>query len=437
MIMRISLPPSILKSLFVFCLSFQLVSSMESENRLGSIPYTGDFNNTSHEEIHSNTTEHPENKENETCIQAIGFVSDLDSIQTKISNSENKPSVISIQSPIKTLKRKEAPTSSQLKNDSKKKPRYDSKQKNACDVTHIKGLDEHHALLGKMISEAKEDIFITTRSINMGNGDIYRLLENASERGVRINVIYTNYIDKNIENMYKGKFTINKSNVHAKYLIIDKKYFIVGSQNWLDFPSNRWDNNKIENYSLKISRNETYIIDLKAKVLNDIKSNLERSSIKKSPIKKFVLQPYSEFMHINTLFDHEVFLLYACGIAKEKIVIYSPFVYYNNAEYRLSRISKELKPGVKLFLFIGENIEGVKRIVNSNNKLKKITEIKMNTIFHCKTIQVDDNIICEGSFNWLSSSTSTEGYGYELNASLIVQGLAARDIINNDHVTNK
>ena len=167
---------------------------------------------------------------------------DIKSDEQKITHSTNEKLPTSIFSPsvpsIVPLKRKEVPSSFSSQDADLKKPRLEQDQEDKCNITHIKGTDDHRALLKKMIYSALQYILITTQSITWMDNDIFNPLINAVKRNVVVHIVYNNYISKTIKNTFenlqkKHSFEYEKNSVHAKYLIIDDSHFIIGSHNWL------------------------------------------------------------------------------------------------------------------------------------------------------------------------------------------------------------
>lgn len=307
--------------------------------------------------------------------------------------------------------------------------------KDKCKVKHIRGSEEHFELLQKILDVAKEHILITTHSLTWIPNDVFDLFREAADRGIKIHIVYNMDIDERIAEFFEDYgIRYEQSSIHGKYLIMDKTQFVVGSYNWLDFRN--VDDEGIEessDRSFKISKNEKYVHQLRGKVWSEIISHREKPSEKKDDFKKLsVSGDSSNLTLLTTLYDHENFLVTLCREAKRKIEIYSPFVAYSNATKRLSDIAKALQSkSVKIHLFVGEGDERLKGFIRNHAILRDTTTVQLDD-FHRKTLIIDDELISEGSFNWLSSSRRLDSKFHNQDASLVLKGPLARDLIEDD-----
>ena len=99
----------------------------------------------------------------------------------------------------------------------------------------------------KLIQRAKKDIFIETPYF-IPTRKIRKAFASAIKRGVRIRIIIPKVSDVNVINLLRNRYLgviyrsgadiyyYKKSNLHSKLLIIDDKYFLLGSSN-LDYRS--------------------------------------------------------------------------------------------------------------------------------------------------------------------------------------------------------
>ncbi|MBA2368008.1 MAG: hypothetical protein H0V82_03180 [Candidatus Protochlamydia sp.] len=308
--------------------------------------------------------------------------------------------------------------------------------KDKCKIKHISDSVQHFELLQKIFTIAKDHLLITSHTVSWLPEDIYELFLDAVDRGIKINVIYNTDIDPRIEEFFENNgIRYEQNSIHAKYLIVDKKQFVVGSYNWLDFRN--IDDSSIGesgDRSFKISKNEKYVHQLRGKVWSEIISHREEPSEKKGDFKKLSISgDSSNLTLLTTLFDHEDFLLKACRDAKRKIEIHSPFVTYANATKRLSDIAKILSNNVRIDLYVGEGLDKLKGFIKNHSVLINNTHIYLDD-FHRKTLIIDDELISEGSFNWLSSSNSLASEFHNHDASLVVKGPISRDMIEIDSV---
>lgn len=145
---------------------------------------------------------------------------------------------------------------------------------------------EHRDILLRSFSEAENQIIIVSPWIKYGgmNDDVISLMTEALIRGVNIIIGYgineedhgndqriLRRLDGIRNSNYKGKLTmINSMVTHEKVLIVDNKYSVITSYNWLSFGSNpNWG-----------YRQETGIYSESQKVINNLKESLrERMKI--------------------------------------------------------------------------------------------------------------------------------------------------------------
>lgn len=377
------------------------------------------------------------------------------------------------------LKRKEPSSSTTLQDNLGKKPRYELEQQyenhELCKVSHIQGYQNHKNLLKEMIKKATRFIYISSYSANF----VYdRLLEQAAKRicenkqyeekdkGIFIDITlspcdmeyprsdkiqriknkieiinkkYPNTIScKTVAHDYSSGFCPN----HAKLVIVDDLHFIIGSHNWLVSDNNYFENNDC---SIHISHNEN-------SKTNQVKT-LKESYFQKTPI-RLQVDNYSYLDMLYTEAHHACFLWNICRHATDKIEIYSPFVdgkwedddkgIVNLCAVRLASIYDGLRVNnafkvnnkkPKLHIYVqNENDRYLLLCYSSTCEFRnsfpewdlidKTIEIRKVNPFHRKSIIVDDSIICEGSFNWFSSSDHNQ------EASIVIQGNRAQEIIN-------
>jgi hypothetical protein len=387
------------------------------------------------------------NKTNETTNQKTvldaEYTDQFVSISSSVSSSPD------------TLKRKEPSSSTTLQDNVGKKPRYELEQQNEnhelCKVTHIQGYENHKNLLKEMIKKATRFIYISSYSANFVYDELLeqaakRICENKQyeekDKGIFIDITLSpcdmqyprsdkiqriQYKIQAIKNKYQNIDLIGNNDNHAKLVIIDDLHFIIGSHNWLVFDDNHSENNDC---SIHISHNEN-------SKTNHVMT-LKESYFKKKPI----TLPIDNNTHLEMLYtaeNHEESLYNICLCATTKIEIYSPFVddkwdnydklKFNLCNLRLSLIYNAFKNNnkkPKLYIYVqNESDQNLLLLYASTwGFFDKTIEIRVVNPFHRKTIIVDNNIICEGSFNWFSSTN------YNLEASIVIRGSRAQEIIN-------
>ncbi|QQR81294.1 MAG: hypothetical protein IPJ69_03930 [Deltaproteobacteria bacterium] len=141
---------------------------------------------------------------------------------------------------------------------------------------------------------------------------------------------------------------------------------------------------------------------------------------------------------ISNLQTHRTCLIDSIVSAKKQILIVSPFISISalEADHLEKYLGDAVKRGVEVKVFTDAFLDMENRQLKPQSKkgreyLKKIgVEVKLKRGIHNKTLAVDDKILVEGSFNWLSASRDLSSPFQRQEASLIVKGEGtANDII--------
>jgi phosphatidylserine/phosphatidylglycerophosphate/cardiolipin synthase-like enzyme len=309
-------------------------------------------------------------------------------------------------------------------------------------IDHLVGPDAHHEVLKNTINTAQKNLLICSESITFLPKDIYKALKDASLRNVKIYIYFNKLADERVLDFLESISTIQQRNIHAKYLVADDVCVIIGSNNWFDF-----DYSGSHNRSFKISENKEYITGIKDQIWEQIRyyGNVQHGNIKsiqkaqKSIYRNAILEyPLtskgdSQLSLLSSLDAHEIFFNEISQKAQHRIQIYSPFVTFDNAAVRLTEAVESLKSGVMIDIFIwaSPKADQLFDFIQGNPVLaKRINVHELEPNHHHKTLIMDDKIICEGSFNWLSSSLSEESRGHNLDTSLVCEGEIAKNIIS-------
>lgn len=140
---------------------------------------------------------------------------------------------------------------------------------------------------------------------------------------------------------------------------------------------------------------------------------------------------------IDTLIQHRKTLEKCFKIAQKELIIFSPFIsiYAIKDDKVIELINDTTQRGVKVSILTDKYLDKIK------NKLKGISELGRKAIettkanllivngIHNKTICVDDRIIIEGSFNWLSATRDAKSPYFRNETSVIIQGDKVKDDI--------
>jgi len=140
---------------------------------------------------------------------------------------------------------------------------------------------------------------------------------------------------------------------------------------------------------------------------------------------------------INSLKDHRAYLKRAFEAAESELIIVSPFISINAIEnddiVNLAKAS--IGRGVKVKVFTDSMLDIRNGALKSysakdRNALKKCgVELKITKAIHNKTLIVDDNIIIEGSFNWLSTTRDESSDFFRHETSIFLKDDEAKDFI--------
>jgi superfamily I DNA and/or RNA helicase len=203
---------------------------------------------------------------------------------------------------------------------------------------------------------------------------------------------------------YKGKYNmLNVSLTRAKH-----SFIVFGNMNIFNQDSDSPSGNlaKILFSKKEYALNDTFIYN--------------------SPIS----YPPNQVERIDTLEHHRNTLLKSFNLAKKEIIIFSPFISIRaiEADAVINLINEAIQRGVKVTILTDKNLDIEQGSLKENSSLgrKAIQNTKatlriVNGI-HNKTICVDENIIIEGSFNWLSATRDTTSPYFRKETSVKLQG---------------
>jgi superfamily I DNA and/or RNA helicase len=133
---------------------------------------------------------------------------------------------------------------------------------------------------------------------------------------------------------------------------------------------------------------------------------------------------------VNSLKQHRSVLVKAIEKTTEVLYLFSPFIssWAIEADNICELISKKTKEGVRIYVVTDskldiqegklkpQTVDGRKMLSDSGAKLLIVNGI------HNKTIVIDDSILIEGSFNWLSAVRDETNRYHRYESSIILQG---------------
>ncbi|MEW6738178.1 MAG: AAA domain-containing protein, partial [Acidobacteriota bacterium] len=144
-----------------------------------------------------------------------------------------------------------------------------------------------------------------------------------------------------------------------------------------------------------------------------------------------------QIKHINTLKGHQQELINCFKLANNNIWITSPYLRSNaiNADKIDQLVLGATARNVVVTIYTDPRqnqgdgsedsfIKGIDLLKNCGATIKKVANI------HNKTICVDDRVLIEGSFNWLSAARSTDSMYYRYESSLRYEGPQVDSMIN-------
>ena len=141
---------------------------------------------------------------------------------------------------------------------------------------------------------------------------------------------------------------------------------------------------------------------------------------------------------INKLSKHVEALKKAFDIAEKQLIIVSPFLSINaiNSDNLIDNIKGAVNRGIKVEVFTDKNLDSINGKLKDN--AKEARELLINngiklTILngiHNKAIAIDDKVLIEGSFNWLSAVRDENSLFSRYEVSQVIKGVEALKQIN-------
>lgn len=315
-------------------------------------------------------------------------------------------------------------------------------------VSRISSYAEHLFFLSDAFKIAQRSILITSFSINhdtLFRANLYELIPQARSRGVKIYIYFNDKKSLTHQVMefldYNG-VVFDQSFTHSKILAVDRCLVVAGSCNWLSMSNARYSDNDegslvvrgrvssklIEEFwaHLKYYRNVQFD---NVQAINKFEANADNQAIV-----CFDIDDKTELGYVPVLEQHRAFLQDAFIKAKHRVIIVSPFVassgcYQKDLDHDLLR--QATMRGVDVFFVCSRSSEALGSFDAFLSQLNspKIHLIPLENI-HLKTMIIDDLLIAEGSFNWLSASRHQGSHFHNHEQTLYLEGAAAKEVIN-------
>jgi phosphatidylserine/phosphatidylglycerophosphate/cardiolipin synthase-like enzyme len=343
------------------------------------------------------------------------------------------------------------------------------KQQSNAFVTRLTTYEGHISFLEKAFELAKHSILVTNY------GDLYHslvdtrlfqtLIPAARKRGVKIYFRY-NYNDEKKDRKFdpiplkiekyfdEHRVDADDTSTHAKIIAVDKQFVAIGSFNWLTELTSSY---RSTNSSIVYRGEEaTPLIDHIWKVLVYYRNkqfmdfnyaNYRRAySFKRNPFNddsfETVLDDQgSKLTYVPILEEHRRHVLDLFEKAKERIIILSPFIakdplstYQRDFTRRL--LSTVLQNNINVcFVCLPMHWNKLDTSLDALSKTYSNLKVISCENFHAKTIIVDNDIIAEGSFNWLSAVRDETDDYHNHEATLICEGVKATKFITDFNQT--
>lgn len=304
---------------------------------------------------------------------------------------------------------------------------------------------DHIQFLKNVLCTAKSDVMITSyqvQSKRLFDDGIGQAIIDAAERGVKVYIYYEHrpyfakddYADLKLVSNSCAKFEENAN--HSKCVIKDKEIVAIGSYNWL---CNSWGDSY--NASLVFSGGVTPgIIEEVWQGIRFYQSlkygNFNGKQSFANDNKSFLPGEYQflpgQFLYTLRIPEaHHSFLNEVFEKATQNIKLYSPFI-------RLDKLRKTVTPqllqnleqrGV-CFTLISLPSPCDKVPEEENNIFALLSELTSNYInfsyltqnVHAKSLDMDNDVACEGSFNWLSAVDKTDHSANNFEMSIAIKG---------------
>jgi phosphatidylserine/phosphatidylglycerophosphate/cardiolipin synthase-like enzyme len=315
-------------------------------------------------------------------------------------------------------------------------------------VGRLSTLDEHIHLLKLAFEEAKQTILITSFGINKDTftkAGLIRLITTARSRNIRIYIYYNDQkqVDKELLVFLKNNDVMcAETYTHSKILAVDRTFIASGSFNWLSGCNSSYKDSEEGSFYCRDREVCEGLIEEFWKYIKYYRNHqfknyrrvdaFDRSGDKDTCV-SIELQDKSNIIYIPTLDQHCGFLQECLDKAKTRMIICSPFISgYRQYEddLAISALRNAIKRGVNIYFIVGIKSKALSDFEQYLEQLES-TNIHIIAIenIHLKTIIVDDFIISEGSFNWLSASRDDQSDYHNHEQTLVVEGVLARPLI--------
>ena len=316
----------------------------------------------------------------------------------------------------------------------------------ASSVTRLSTINDHVDCLRDGISSATRSILITSYGVNdeaFVNAGLYPLLSEARTRGVIVYVynIDSKDIEPNVSRFFDQQgIRYDVAFTHAKLFAVDECMVAIGSYSWLA-KENIW-----ENATLRLSGREC--TDLVPLLWKDLKyyRNLQFGNVRhveeyEDDSQNYDVDTWSigrsmTLSYLHTLNSHQDFITEIFESARRKIIMCSPFVSYYpdyQEDFTHKMLNKALRKNVHVYFVCRSDDRQLERLRHYLRDVLVSPFMHLVTMpgIHLKTVVVDDELIAEGSFNWLSASRDEESDAHNHEVTFVLDGEGAAEAIRN------
>lgn len=315
-------------------------------------------------------------------------------------------------------------------------------------VYRLSTREEHINLLRVSLKEATTCLLITSWRVDsqiFKEEGLYKLMLQAKKRGVKIYIYCDDDYavdDALLDFFEEEEIFFAQTFTHSKILAVDEELVSVGSFNWLSGSN--------EQYDMSCEGSIVYEGELCGELIQELWAHIKHYRNEQygnmRAVKKFERNPYnlcakiinigcdSSLTYLPTLDEHQLFLSDVFEKATRRIIICSPFISpVDGFKIDIHRdcMLKALERGVTIHFVCDIHNPNLLRFEYFLKSFQstQVHLIKATYPFHLKTIIVDNTSIAEGSFNWLSAATDRESVYHNHEATFVIEGVAAKDLI--------
>ncbi|MBP6951209.1 MAG: hypothetical protein KBD36_03910 [Alphaproteobacteria bacterium] len=311
---------------------------------------------------------------------------------------------------------------------------------------------DHTEFLKQTLNTATKEVMISSYTVSpkrLLEEEIGQAILDAAARGVKVYIYYENrpwyseedYADLSMIAEHCAIFepAIN----HSKCVIKDRSAVAIGSYNWLSDSRENSSNASIVATGM-----------LTSGLIHDIWQGLRfYQSIKYENVRgqqtflsdkdafstgEYQFAPGQFLYTLRTPEAHGILLDEALEKAKTRVLLFSPFIRLEKLQSTLTSplLHNLQQRGVHLQLITlpspcrtPEEQRGIFSLLNKLHTTYPNFSYNTQPDFHAKTLLADDDLICEGSFNWLSAVSAIDHGANNFEMSVSVRGDIAHHMI--------